>query len=133
MTVEFDTSDSTTARSWYSWHGVVSQPSYRVIEYFKRYGNPADPTVLDNSSTKAREYAYRAFGPAALVGAAAFLAKNATLPQVGLIFAGLLALEVGRTALHLLGYAAQKKKYIHVRGNAPEIHSENPKIMSWNV
>ncbi len=132
MTVDLEKSDA-RANSWYRWHGIVSQPTYRVIEYFKRYGNPVDPTVLDNCSTKAREYAYRAFGPAALVGAAIFLAKHATLPQIGLIFTGLLALEVGRTALHILGFSAQKKNYIHVRGNAAEIHSTEPKIMSWNI
>jgi hypothetical protein len=77
MTVNFNHSDSTAARSWYSWHGIVSQPTYRVIEYFTRYGNPADPNVFDNCSTKVREYACRAFGPAALIGAVAFLAKIA--------------------------------------------------------
>ena len=132
MTVALEKSDA-RADSWYRWHGIVSQPTYRVIEYFKRYGNPVDPTVLDNCSTKAREYAYRAFGPSALVGAVAFLAKHATLPQIGLIFAGLLALEVGRMALHILGCSAQKKNYIHVRGDADEIHSAEPKIMSWNI
>jgi exonuclease III len=132
MTAALEKSDA-RANSWYRWHGIVSQPSYRVIEYFKRYGNPVDPTVLDNYSTKAREYAYRAFGPAALVGAAIFLAKHATLPQIGLLFAGLLALEVGRTALHILGFSAQKKNYIHVRGDGAEIHSTEPKIMSWNI
>ncbi len=133
MTFDSVQSDSTAARYWYSWHGAVSQPNYRVLEYFKRYGNPADPKVFDNCSTKAREYAYRAFGPAALVGVAAFLAKNTTLPQIGLIAAGLVALEVGRTALHLLGYFAQKKNYIHVRGDAADIHIPKPKIMSWNI
>jgi len=132
MTVDLEKSDA-RAESWYSWHGIVSQPTYRVIEYFKRYGNPADPNVLDNCSTIAREYAYRAFGPAALIGAVAYLAKHVTLPRIGLIFAGLLALEVGRMALHILGCSAQKKNYIHVRGEAAEIHSAEPKIMSWNI
>jgi endonuclease/exonuclease/phosphatase family metal-dependent hydrolase len=126
-------SDSTFARNCYRWHGIISQPTYRVIEYFTRYGNPVDPAVFDNCSTKAREYAYRAFGPAALIGVAAFLAKKATLPQVGLIVAGLLAFEVGRLVLHLLAYATQKKNYIHVRGNAAEAQPIRPKIMSWNV
>ena len=132
MTVDLDKSDREAA-SWYRWHGVVSQPTYRVIEYFKRYGNPVDPAVLDNCSTKTREYAYRSFGGAALVGGAALLATYATLPQIGLLFGGLLALEVGRTALHVLGFSAQKRNYLHIRGNAQEIHIEKPKIMSWNI
>src|ERR1700733_541898 len=118
MTVDLEKSDA-RAESWYSWHGIISQPTYRVIEYFKRYGNPVDPNVFDNCSKKAGEYAYRAFGPAALMGAAAFLAKKATLPQICLLAAGLLALEVGRMALHILGFSAQKRNYIHVRGEAP--------------
>lgn len=122
-----------SAASWYRWHGIVSQPTYRVIEYFKRYGNPADPTVFDNCSTKVREYAYRAFGLATVVGAAAFLAKYATLRQVGLLAGGVLALEVGRLALHLLGYSAQKENYLHIRGEATEINTAEPKIMSWNI
>ncbi len=132
MSINLEKSDARAA-SWYRWHGIVSQPTYRVIEYFKRYGNPADPTVFDNCSTKAREYAYRAFGPSALIGAAAFLTKQATLPQIGLLAVGLLVLEIGRTALHLLGFSTQKKNYIHIRGEAPEIQSKNPKIMSWNI
>ena len=132
MSVDLEKSDSTAA-SWYRWHGVASQPIYRVIEYFKRYKTPVDPSVLDNCSTKVREYAYRAFGPLALMGAAAFLAKTVTLPQVGLVAAGLLVLEVGRTALHLLGFAAQKKNHLYVKGDLQSIHIEKPKIMSWNV
>lgn len=133
MSIDFIHSDSTIAHSLYKLHGIVSQPTYRIIEYFKRYGNPVDPTVFDNCSTKVGEYAYRSFGPFALIGAAAFLAKKAKLPQIGLITAGALAFEVGRLALHLLAYAFQKKNYIHVRGNAPEHLPDKAKIMSWNV
>ncbi|HEX2579870.1 MAG TPA: endonuclease/exonuclease/phosphatase family protein [Rhabdochlamydiaceae bacterium] len=132
MSIDLEKSDSTAA-SWYRWHGVFSQPTYRVIEYFKRYRNPVNPSVLDNCSTRVREYAYRAIGPLALIGAAAFLAKTVTLPQMGLISLGLLTLEAGRTALHLLGFAAQKKNHLYVKGNLQPIQSENPKIMSCNV
>ncbi|HEX4839570.1 MAG TPA: endonuclease/exonuclease/phosphatase family protein [Rhabdochlamydiaceae bacterium] len=132
MSVDPEKSDSAAA-SWYRWHGIVSQPNYRIIEYFKRYGNPVDPSVLDNCSTKVKEYIYRAFGPITLASAAAFLVNRATLPQMGLIGIGFLALEIGRTALHLLGFAAQKKNHLYVKGDLPPIHSENPKLMSFNV
>lgn len=133
MTVDFTKSDSTTSHSFYRWHGFVSQPTYRVIEYFKRWGNPLTPNIFDNCSTRTREITYRLIGPVALAGATAFLAKRASLPQLGLLAAGLVVMGVGRNVLHHLGFAFQERNYIHVRGTAIEAPSANPKIMSWNI
>lgn len=132
MSIDPEKSDSAAA-SWYRWHGIVSQPNYHIIEYFKRYRTPVNPSVLDNCSTKIKEYIYRAFGPITVASAAAFLLNRATLPQMGLIGIGLLAFEIGRTALHLLGFAAQKKNHLYVKGDLQPIHIENPKLMSFNV
>ncbi len=134
MTIDFTKSDSEQARSFYWAHGLLSQPTYRVIGYFKRWGNPLNPAVFDNYSTKTKELAYRAFGPAALVGAAAYLATETSLPFVGLLsLGGVMAMEGGRLALHLLAYSNQKKDYVHVRTSALEITRSNPKVMSWNI
>lgn len=119
-------SDSRVSRSFYYLHGIISQPTYRVVEYFKRFGNPTDPNVLDNGK---HEYAYRALGPLALTGAALLISPTA-LVYIGLSIA---ALEVGRLALHILGYVLQEKDYIHVRTGAPEDPSATPKIMTWNI
>jgi endonuclease/exonuclease/phosphatase family metal-dependent hydrolase len=133
MTVDFDKSDSTAAQRLYSWHGFVSQPTYRVIEYFKRWGNPLDPAVFDNCSTKVRELGYRLIGPTALAGAATLLFKRASLPQLGLLAAGLFVAGVGRNILHHLAAFKQEKNYIHVRTPVEEVETQTPKILSWNI
>jgi exonuclease III len=134
MSVDFEKSDQDFARTLYRWHGILSQPTYRVLEYVKRWGNPLTPHVFDNYSTKPRELAYRSFGPAALLGAAAYLLMKGSLLKAGLLTAGfVLAIEIGRLALHCLAFSQQKKNYIHIRGKAPEVESANPKIMSWNI
>jgi endonuclease/exonuclease/phosphatase family metal-dependent hydrolase len=133
MSINFINSDPALSRNLFKAHGVISQPAYRVIEYFKRWGNPLTPNIFDNCCTKAREIAYRSFGPFALTGIVAFLINNTSLSQKGLIAAGVVAVEAGRMALHLLAFANQKKNYIHVRGEAPEIESSHPKIMTWNI
>jgi exonuclease III len=131
MTVNFEDSDSKQSRFLYCLHGMTSQPTYRVIEYFKRWGNPL--TGMANYTSRAQEIAYRSFGPAALFGAAAYLSKKVS-PMFGLFtVGGLMALEGARIALHLLAFANQKKNYIHVRGQAPEISSARPRVATWNL
>jgi exonuclease III len=131
MTVNFNHSDQKLARFFYHAHGTISQVNYRVIEYFKRWGNPLTPHIFDNCATKAQEIAYRALGPSALVGAVAILSK---LPLVGLLtIGGLMALEGTRLALHLLAFSNQKRNYIHVRTEVPETASPWPTIATWNI
>ncbi len=133
MSVDSERSDSTTAQRLYSWHGFVSQPTYRVIEYFKRWGNPLDPKVFDNCSTKTREIGYRLIGPAVLAGAATFLFKRASLPQLGLLSLGLVVVGVGRNILHHFAVAKQEKNFIHIRTQVEEVKTQTPKILSWNI
>jgi endonuclease/exonuclease/phosphatase family metal-dependent hydrolase len=110
---------------------MASQPTYRVLEYFKRWGNPL--TGMDNYPSRVQEIAYRSFGPAALLGAAVYLSRQVS-PMFGLLtVGGLMALEGARTALHLLAFASQKKNYIHVRSQASEISSARPRVATWNL
>ena len=133
--VDFAKSDDFVARSFYRWHGILAQPAFRVCEYFMRWGNPLTPNIFDNCTTKVREFAYRAFGPTVLVGlgAAAYLLKTSLL-QIGLFAAGSLGVfGIGMIALQQLGAHFQNKNYIHVRGEAKEVETLEPKILSWNI
>jgi exonuclease III len=131
----YSTSDQTSAQLFYKAEAYLEQPIFRVFEYFTRRGNPHASNLLDNYSTKTQELAYRFFGPAALIGAAAYLyAMPAALPAAALMSAGaMLTCGIAPLALHLLAYASQQKNHIHLRTNAPEIGCYNPKIMTWNI
>ncbi|MBS0649259.1 MAG: endonuclease/exonuclease/phosphatase family protein [Verrucomicrobia bacterium] len=132
---DFSTSDQTAASIFYRAEAYLQQPIFRVIEYITRRGNPTTSHVFDNYESKTVEIAYRSFGPAALVGAAAYLCisphwiPRALVAVVGVVFTfGVIPL-----AVHLLCYAFQKKNYIHLRTQVPEIPCNNPKIMTWNI
>lgn len=132
---DFSTTDQIVAQLFYTAEAYLEQPIFRFVEYLKRRGNPTTPHVLDNCANKTLEFAYRSFGPAALFGAAAYLcAVPAWIPTAALIsVGGVLTLGVAPLALHLLAYASQKKNYIHIRTNIPEISCNNPKVMTWNI
>lgn len=132
---DFSTSDQTIAQLFYKAEAYIHQPIFRVIEYITRRGNPTSSHVFDNYDSKTAEIAYRSFGPAALIGAAAYLCVSpqwiprVIVATVGAVFTfGVLPL-----AVHLLGYMSQTKNYIHIRTRVPEIPCNNPKIMTWNI
>ncbi len=132
---DFSTSDQPLSRLLYTAEAYLEQPIFRVFEYLKRRGNPNTSNILDNYSTKTQEFAYRSFGPAVLFSAVAYLyAAPAWIPTAALMSAGaVFTLGVGPLALHLLAYASQKKAYIHIRTDIPEISCNNPKVMTWNI
>jgi len=133
--IDFSRSDQTIARLFYKAEAYLEQPIFRVFEYCKRNGNPLTPNVLDHCASQTQELAYRSFGPAALIGAAAYLcAVPASIGTAAWIAAGAsLTWGIGPLALHLLAYASQSKNYIHIRTDVPEIICHNPKIMTWNI
>ena len=126
----FTTSDSSFARTIYTVHGYVSEPLYRTLEYVRRWGNPLDPKVFDNCTTKVKELAYRTFAPATLVAGALYFYDQ--LPLRELVVLGAVG-EVARLGLHVLGYAAQKKQYIHIRTKAAVTSTTSPIVATFNL